>query len=219
MKYALVHNNVIKVGPRDWNPAFFLDYLKEIDVSTKNVPNSYSDEKSIKINDEIYIVPVEEPAFPSKHPISEQYAGPFWNVNTTLITGTYGVVDMPVDGAKSKMREILSNVRYAKENIVLKTTVQSQNVVLITTRDSRQVWQQLLLGMKDEDTINYKFNNQIWLSLSKSDVQNVYSTIHQFVQSQFDWEKAKIDSLESVSTKSELESYFSCLEEELRDNG
>lgn len=196
MKYALVHNNQIKVGPRDYHTGFFTDYLEKNNASY-NFPFDAPTE-SLTINDEITLVPVQDPVTPDYHPVTEQLAGPFYEVNTTLITGTYNVVDVPIDAARNKMKEILATLRYFKENKVIDVTVQNTLVKIDTSRGStRDFWTQTYLLMGDNDTKLVKFINGVWLTLTKSDVNTILTEINTTVQDAFAWENQQIILAES----------------------
>ena len=79
MKYALINNNQIKVGPRDYNVAFFRNYLEQNNIPTTSVPITYTGNDPIVITDTISIVPVAEPTTPECKPYTEQLAGPYWD--------------------------------------------------------------------------------------------------------------------------------------------
>jgi len=196
MKYAIVHNNQIRVGPRDYHTGFFKDYLEQNNVNY-NFPFDAPIE-SLIINDEISLVPVQDTQIPDYHPVTEQLAGPFYEVNTTLITGTYNVVDVPIDAARNKMKEILAALRYFKENKVIDVTVQNTLVKIDTSRGStRDFWTQTYLLMGDNDTKLVKFINGVWLTLTKSDVNTILTAINTTVQDAFAWENQQIILAES----------------------
>lgn len=196
MKYALVHNNQIKVGPRDYHTGFFTDYLETINESY-NFPFEAPTE-ALTVNETIFLVPVTDPEIPNYHPVTEQLAGPFYEVNNTLITGTYSVVDVPLDSAREKMKEIVATIRYFKENKVIDVTVQNTTVKVDTSRGStRDFWTQTYLLMSDNDTKLVKFINGVWLTLTKSDVNTILTEVNNTVQSAFTWENQQILLAES----------------------
>lgn len=196
MKYAIVHNNQIKVGPRDYHIGFFNDYLQLNNVSY-NFPFDAPIE-AVAINDEISLVPVQDPEIPNHNPITEQLAGPIYDVSATLITGTYNVVDIPIDVARSKMKEILASIRYFKENTVIEITVQDTLVKVDTSRGStRDFWTTTYLLMGENDTKLVKFINGVWLTLTKADINTILSEINNTVQNAFAWENEQITLAES----------------------
>lgn len=216
MKYALVHNNAIKVGPRDYHKGFFDDYLKDNNLPTTNVPWQYDGLEPIQIDTDVHIVPVEEPAIPNHNPVTEQLDGPYWNdLYSWPIKGVFFVADVRHDAAQNKLKEIVAGHRYTKENVILKTQVQSQNVVVSTARSERAVWQEKVTSMNTGDTINFKFNNGVWLTLTKSDVQNVHNLIVSTVQAAFDWEKNKVDLIDAATDKASLEAIYDDINQEM----
>lgn len=206
MKYALVHDNQIKVGPRDYHTGFFTDYLETINESYSFPFNAPTE--ALSINENTFLVPVQDPLIPDYHPVTEQLAGPFYDVNTTSITGTYSVVDVPIDSARNKMKEIIAAVRYIKENKVIDVTVQNTTVKVDTSRGStRDFWTQTFLLMGDNDTKLVKFINGVWLTLTKSDVVAILTEINDTVQTAFNWENEQITLAES-NDKSSLNAQY-----------
>lgn len=207
MKYALVHNSNIKVGPRDYHIGFFEDYLKSINV-TFNLPFPKNDTNPIVINQGISIVPVQELPQPSYHPVTEQLAGPTNHVTENYITSEYSVALVPIDAARNKMKEILATIRYVKENTIIEVTVQDTLVKVDTSRGSvRDFWTQTYLLMNDGDTKLVKFIDGNWLTLSKTDVKSIVDAIDTIVQGAFNWENEQIIIAESAD-KAGLETQY-----------
>jgi len=209
MRYALIDNNIIKVGPRDWHQRFFLDYLNEQNINFY-LPPKYESTESIQITDTVYVVPVEEPIYPEMLPYTEQLAGPYWNVNSTLITGYYGVTDVPIDSAKNSLKEYAAAVRYSVENSIIKITLHETEVTIPTARgEDRDIWFQSLVLLPDTMSQKYKFSAEDkWLTLTKSDIQTIVTAIMMHVQQCFDWEFNIVDRLNLASTKEELNSIY-----------
>lgn len=211
MNYALVHNNQIKVGPREYHSGFFQNYLNSINLNLE-VPYSEPTNGSICLNDEIYIVPVENVPIPNYHPITEQLSGPFYNVNTTSITGVYGIADVELDAAKNSLKQLITNLRYQKENTIIKVTIQNTEVSVKTYRGlDRDFFIQSYLLMGDNDTKLVKFPiENVWLTLSKADFGAIVTEINTVVQNAFDWENQQIQIIES-SDKTSLENQYNTL--------
>lgn len=206
MKYALLDNNQIKVGPRDWNKGFWDRYLDEVGVES-NLPWTYNEQEVITVNDDIKIVPVSEPVIPSYNSRTEQLAGPYWDVTKTPITGYYDVVDQPLDSAKNSLKAQVAVNRYNKEVSGIKVTVQSTEVNIGTNRgQERDIWLQSHILMNDTDTIKYKFSTDVWKDLTKTEVKNIVDAIKTHVQDAFAWESSKIAEIDAVTTKENLES-------------
>lgn len=213
MKYALIENNQIKVGPRDYSKGIFELYLTKNSVDF-TMPWRYNTNEVLQVAEGISLVPTQDPEIPSHHSITEQLAGPYWTITDTLVTGTYSVADVPLDAAKNKMKEFIADARYTKEVSGTTVTVQDTEVSIGTGRGfDRDVWYQALASMGSDDTKLFKFQNT-WLQLTKTDVETIVSAINTHVQGAFEWENTKVQIAESAD-KAGLETLYSDLQEEL----
>lgn len=212
MKYTLVDNNQIKVGPRDYHLAFFTEYLKQVGVDY-SLPVSYEDNQPIVVNEQISIIPTEDPVTPYVLPITEQLAGPFWNITPSLITGQYEVADVDLYSAKSAMKSFIADLRYQKEVAGIKVTVQDNEVSINTNRGfDRDIWFQSLSLLPEGATQKFKFPKEdLWLDLTKSDLQTIVTAIVTHVQDCFDWENQQV-AITNAADKEGLNTQY----EELR---
>nr|QMP83623.1 MAG: hypothetical protein [Caudoviricetes sp.] len=206
MKYALLNNDQIKVGPREYNVTFFRAYLEDNNISTNSVPVTYTGSDPIIITDSISIVPVSDPIIPEYNPYTEQLAGPYWDATAIPITGYYEVSDVAIDSAKNIMKSELASNRYNQEVSVLKTTVQGTDVSIPTNRGyDRDIWFQMLALLPEGSVQKFKFDGGIWLDLTKTDIQTIVSEMVLHVQTAFDWEAGKVVDIDAATSKSELE--------------
>lgn len=206
MKYALVHNNQIKVGPRDYHKAFFEDYLREIN-NDQYLPMVYESSEVIHIADKLDILPVSEPVIPAHNTLTEQLAGPYYDITTTIIHPSYEIAPVPLDAVKNTLKAKLAENRYNLEVSGTKTTIQSKELTLDTGRgDDRNIWFQALFLLPEGSTQNFKFpKEQVWLELSKAEIQQIVTAIMTHVQMAFEWEATKIAEIDAATTKEELE--------------
>lgn len=206
MKYALLNNNQIKVGPRDYNVAFFRAYLEENNISTSNVPVTYTGNDPIVITDTISIVPVAEPTIPEYNQYTEQLAGPYWDTSVIPVTGYYEVSDVSIDSVKNSMKAQLATNRYNQEVSPLKTTIQGTEVSIPTARGyDRDIWFQMLALLPEGSSQVFKFDGGIWLTLTKADIQSIVSAMVTHVQNSFDWESGKVVEIDAAADKAALE--------------
>jgi len=213
MNYGLIDNGYMKVGPRDYIRVFFEDYLKSCGIEF-DLPSSYDSLEPIVISDTIKIAPVEDPIIPSFNIPTEQLAGPFWNTNENPVTGWYDVASVNLDFAKNKLKELLADKRYEKENANIDITVQSKTVSISKRRGpSRNIWINILTTMGDADTKNYKFNDETWLVLTKSDIRSIADTINQSIQAAFDWELLFINRIDAATTATQIQELKTEIEE------
>ena len=209
MIYALIDNNTIKVGPRDYHVGFFNDYLQSKNISFEIPFPPPTDNSVIKITDEISIVPVQIKYSSEPHIITEQLAGPFYEITNDLVVGTYNIAEVNIESAKNKFKEFIANVRYNKENTVIKVTIQDTEVSILTHRGTnRDFYTQTYLLMNDNDVKLVKFPiENVWLSLTKADFLSILNSINTTVQSAFDWEHQQLLLLENAD-KTSLETQY-----------
>lgn len=202
MLYALVVNDIIEVGPRSWHYMMFKDHLEDENLDTTNLPRKASNEPIL--TDTWKLLPVIEPTPIDLDLPYEQHAGPFWTINANnVITGVWDKAPVPLHMSKSKLKETITNNRYIVEVMGTKITLNDQSYSLDTSREGRKVYTETYTAMNDTDTVNWKFPEG-WATLSKADFQNIITTINTYVQNAFEWEKQKLDEIESKTTVEEL---------------
>jgi len=199
--YALIQDNQIKVGPRDWRYYFFKQYIDSNGLDSSSLPiNEPSDRKVITA--EWKIIPVTQLDTPSYDPLFEQLAGPFWAVNDEYITGYYTVVDLSVDSSKSKLKEIVTDTRYKVEVGGCPFTFpDGTEVTLYTTREDRGVYLQAYQIMSDGQSIVFKFEGAVFKSVTRDELGMIVATGAQHIQAAFNWESqlyAEIDACETI---------------------
>lgn len=204
--YALIHNNQIKVGPRQYHYTFFSDYLKSQGIES-DLPLTYNSSDTIVFSETAKLVFVEEPTIPSYNSLTEQLAGPYYNIDVEPIAGYYDVVDRAIDAAKNELKSKLAGNRYTYEIAGTKVTIQGQKVSVDTDREGRNIWMQSFMLLPEGSVQKFKFpSEQIWIDMTKSDIQIVVQAIMAHVQLAFDWESSKVIEIESASDKATIES-------------
>jgi hypothetical protein len=198
--YALIDKNEIKVGPREYSIAFFRDYLQTQNVEY-SLPYEYSSQDAMIINDDIKIVKVAGPVIPDHNSITEQLAGPYWDITNDPITGHYEVADRDIIAIKNDLIARVADKRYTKEISGCKVTIQNTEVSVSTDRNDRNIWIQAATVMGDGVARKFKFDNGIWLELILADIQTIIGAIATHVQSAFEWEASKVTEIESANDK------------------
>jgi hypothetical protein len=202
--YALIHKNEIKVGPRDYHVAFFNKFFEDNSIAHQ-APNYYDSRESIIFDDDSKIVWVNDAVMPSYNPITEQLSGPYWDVSSEPVSGYYEVVDRSLDSGKSDLKSMVASARYTQEVSGVKVMIQGTELLIDTSRDSRDIWFQSLVLLPDNATQEFKFSSDQWLVLSKTDIQMIVNSIVSHVQSAFSWESAKIIEINSANDKLQLQ--------------
>ncbi len=202
--YALIQNNQIKVGPRDWRYYFFKQYLDTNNLDSSSLPINEPKDKKV-ITSDWKIIPVTELDIPSYEQPFEQLAGPYWTLYDEYITGSYTVVDCPIDSIKNKLKETITNNRYNVEIGGCPFTFpDGTQVTLYTTREDRNVYLQAYQIMTEGQSIVFKFEGAVFKSVTKDELGMIVATGAAHIQTAFDWESQKYAEIDACNTIEEL---------------
>ena len=199
--WALVQNNQIKVGPRDWNRWVWRGWIQEemsIDFAVPPLPDR--DLYEIDPVTVITKVTISEP--PSYNPRTQTPAGPWLTVEPTQVTGEWTIQDLDLSTAQTNLKAALAANRYDRETSGTTADIQGQTVPLDTDRVTRQIWANMLVaGLSN---VSYKFSSNTWLTLSQADIQTITGILIAKVQADFDWEKSIIDLIDAAQDTATL---------------
>lgn len=204
MYYALIHNDKIQVGPRDWNYNFFKRYLQEnslnYDVLSYTPPSD-----NMIITDDWRIIPVNIDPFPEVNTYFEQLAGPFLTIHDLYVSGYYNVVPIDLDISKGLLKSTVTGTRYNVEvggcPFILND---GTKVTLYTTREDRNVYLQAYQIMSDSQTIVFKFPNSIFKEVGKEELGRIVQAGATHIQTAFNWESNKYAEIDACTTIEQL---------------
>jgi len=202
--YALIQNNEIKVGPRNWRYYFFKQYLDDNSLDSTLLPITEPSDRKV-ITEHWKIIPITELDTPEYDPFFEQLAGPYWTLYDEYITGYYTVADLSVDASKSKLKEIVTDTRYKVEIGGCDFTFpDSTEVRLYTTREDRGVYLQAYQIMSDDQSIVFKFEGSVFKSVTRDELGMIVATGAAHIQAAFDWESQLYSEIDDCTTIEEL---------------
>lgn len=202
--YALIQNNEIKVGPRDWRYYFFKQYLDSNDLDSSQLPISEPSDRKV-ITEQWKIIPVTQLDIPETEQYFQQLAGPYWTVYDEYITGYYDVAPVPVEAAKNTLKQIVTDNRYKAEvGGCLFTFADGTEVTLYTTREDRNVYLQAFQILTEGQSIVFKFEGSIFRSVTKDELGLIVATGAAHIQAAFDWEAQKYAEIDQCETIEQL---------------
>ncbi len=215
------HNNgnFVILGPIEWKPRYISDILydeldEEIQVTKEDkerVP--YEIAPGIKVRK-------CQTIFEELNTKIHRHEGPFWEYDDENMdiqaTATWKRTDKKLEIVKSEQKTVVAELRWKKENIGIKLTIQETEVWCDTSRDGRDIFLQKYLLMGDEEAIRWKFPQDIWLTLSKSELGYIVQEGALYIQSCFDWESDWASIIDNCSTLEELDD-LKYIEEEQSD--
>lgn len=203
--YALIQDNQIKVGPREWRYHFFKQYLDFNDLDSAVLPIAEPTDGKVVTADLWKIIPVAPLDVPSYDSTFEQLAGPYWTINQDDITGYYDVVPVSVDAAKNILKQRITDVRYKVETGGCPFTFDDgTEVKLYTTREDRNVYFHAYQIITEHQSITFKFERSIFKSLTKDMLGSIIATGAEHVQATFEWEASKYEEIETCITLDQL---------------
>ena len=197
-------NNRIVLGPMEWRPKYFSlvlsdEYDQEIAVSQGSanlVPFEIISGVVIRECDTSY---------PSIDPDIEDYSGPSWTVHANgSATAVWGKVDKPLHIIKDNYLAKAAAERYNKETTSFKVVIGGKEYTQITSRDDRGIFILLMNSiLTPNKTLSWKFVEG-FVDLAKADVTAVLTAYVNHVQTRFDWEKTKLDTIKASTTKEQI---------------
>ena len=199
MNYLLVQNKqIVILGPITWRQRFIQTEINDL-IDDGELTIDYTvpatEQGYINIGNGFEIFPVEltTPAF---DPIYEELSGPFWTYENNVATGTYTINTLSIEKIKGHLKQVVSAERYRKQN--LGTTVAIANTTFSVSTDTNTINSLLSLANNTgTDTINYKSPNG-FISLTGADIQNIVNQIHDYIQTQFNWEKTTNETIDDT---------------------
>jgi hypothetical protein len=190
--WALVQNNQIQVGPRDWNRIVFQDWLQE-NMNISMVLDLAEPNYSVIIDSQTQIMPVIVDGLPEYNPYTQELAGPFMTVRDGFVEGYFTTANRNLDTVRGDMLNDLSNNRYNREVSGVEVTIQDVTFTVPTDRVNRDLWTAMTVAQLDN--VSYKVDNRTWLVLTKSDIQTVVAAILTKIQGDYAWEKSIHDAI------------------------
>lgn len=211
MQYALIYNNRIEVGPRNWNYYFFLEYLEDKNINTANLPRKAPTEAIL--TDTWKILPVTYITFPENlDQIYEELVGPFWTIQEDHVTGVYSRKDKEIPHIHGTLKNIVAANRYAVETGKLEYTFSDGEIVeIFTEREERMIYLNTLSVLPDDETTPFKFRSgKFRVAVTKAELAEIVSLGMLHIRSAFEWEVAKVAEIESLNTVEDLKAVELC---------
>ena len=201
--YALIHNNQIQVGPRQWSWSFFKDYLDEEGLDSSALPRVNPNEPIITA--EWKIVPVTIASMPAVDAPYEQLAGPFLTINEDSVTGHYSTAPVEMESIKNTLKAKVTANRYNAEIAgVPFTFANGTTVTVLTNREERGTYVDAYNVLADGASIVFKFPNATFVTMTKEELRQVVDAGAAYIRDVFVWEADKYTEINAATTINEL---------------
>lgn len=120
-------------------------------------------------------------------------------VNLTAAVFTYPILEKSLEQIKNEYKVGVKPERQRRENLGVTVTINDQDITVSTSRENRMMLVTKLMG--NDGPYNFKFDNNIWVEITKSDLESIIQQIDTYVQEQFDWELNKLAEIDACETK------------------
>lgn len=201
--YALIHNNQIQVGPRQWSWSFFKDYLDEEGLDASQLPRVNPNTPIITA--EWKIVPVTIDPMPAVDSPFEQLAGPFLTINDESVTGHYSTAPVAIESIKNTLKATVTANRYTAEIAGTKYTLtDGTEVTVLTNREERGTYVDAYNVLADGQSIVFKFPRSIFKNITKTELGQIVDAGAAYIRDVFVWESNKYTEIDTANDTAAL---------------
>lgn len=210
-KYILVHNNEVVYGPINWYSNLFNGRLNQLGISFV-----FDDDITVRRQ---RLVPINTPTIIDENtkiykvdllnnqPEESYYTkngNIVWDFSSGVAVGTYIAVDQEISEVKRTLLQVIENKRNQKEIEGLTVTVQGSEYKILTGPLSRLNLLEKYNLMTEEETCAWKFMENKWATLNKSELLTLYHLVMDFVRDLSIWERDKTLEIHNAETVDQL---------------
>ena len=199
--YALIHNSQLILGPIQWNYRLINGELEDLEVDARVSPRDYEN-VPFTFDENTYLIPAVQniPEYDGRF----QSVGNFtWEIirendNPARVEMTYPISNKTLDQIKQEYKSQLPEIRRQKETQIIDVTLGDTIVQVSTSREERVSFVSKLVSSPGPH--NFKFENDVWLQITTTELEYVISQIDVKVQEAFDWEYSKVQEIDACET-------------------
>jgi len=201
MMYALVNGHQLLLGPISFNCAMINSELEELEIDYKVNSQDYQS-VPILITEDIKILSARYDN-PSYDPRFEYLTNVQHEITDTEVIFRHSKATKPLDQVKGEYKSIVKPERqYREQNTTITLTVKDTPITISTSRETRLGLISKLLS--NNGPYNFKFDNDIWIEISKEDLEYIISQIDLKVQEAYDWEFAKLAEIDACEKSEDV---------------
>jgi hypothetical protein len=160
------------------------------------------------VTEGVKLYKVEYTEQPILNEIFQYHEGLTWVVTTGKAIGTYFIIDRTLEEAKKILNQKLSNVSFQKQINGSKIEFEGDIIEINTNFFARTSLLERWLLMDENNIINHKINDTLWLSLTKSQTKIILDLVQQHISNILNWEESVFEEIYSatdINTLKELE--------------
>ena len=199
--YALIHNSQLILGPIQYNYRMINGELEELEIDARVTPRDYEN-IPIRFDDLTFLIPVVQ--LTPEHDTRFQSVGNFtWEIIQendipVRVEMTYPISNKTLEQIKEEYKKQLPDIRRQKETQIIDVTINDTIVQVSTAREERVSFVSKLVSSPGPH--NFKFENNVWLQITTTELEYVISQIDAKVQEAFDWEYTKVQEIDACET-------------------
>lgn len=198
--YALVNGQELLLGPIGFNVRMINSVLEEELELPERFKVSSADYQNVplSITDEVKILPARNQS-PPFDPNYEYLYGPVHEIKEDEVVFNYWKADKSLEQIKNERKVGVKPERQRRENTSITVTVNDTEISVSTDRENRLALTSKVVS--GDGPFNFKFDNGVWVEVTKADLQTIISAIDAKVQEAYDWELAKLQEIDACETK------------------
>jgi len=203
--YALIHNSQLILGPIGFNYRMINSELENLGLLNRVLPNEYIN-VPIKFNDDTFLLQAIQniPFYDQKFKQIENFSWEIIKDNDipVRVEMNYFLIDKTLQEIKDEYKKKLPELRKEKENTYIDVNIDGNVFSVSTNREDRLSYVSKLIASPGPH--KFKFNSNIWLEITKTELQYIISQIDLKVQEAFDWEYQKTQEINACKTGQEV---------------
>lgn len=209
--YVLVHNDQVIYGPVHWHSDIMNSYLNRLGIQY-----TFPDDITARRR---RLVPINTPTVISEntkaYKVSLLNSQPeeslftingniLWDFSSGIAVGTYVAVDKELDDVKKLLLETVERNRNNKEMSGLTVTLNNEEYKIFSGPISRLNLLEKHNLMQENDTCVWKFMDNKWATVNKTQVMYLYNAILDFVKNLQQWEYDRTVEINNATTVDQL---------------
>lgn len=206
-QYVLVNNGEVVYGPVHWHSDLMNDQLVRLGLEASLPTDIMARKQGIvpidaptAINNNVKIYKADMQNEQPEESLFTNNGHIIWDFTTGVAVGTYVAVDKPIDEVRSNLIERITSNRNDKEVSGTQVSIGNQTYKIRTGPFARTNLIAKLAVMSDSDTCIYKFEENKWAEVTKSDITTILNAVESYVQSVVDWEYNLVQQVMSASS-------------------
>ncbi len=195
--FALVNGQELILGPIGFNIKMINYELEELELPHRVRTTDYT-QVPIHFTDEVHILSARDET-PEYDPRFETISQSSHMITDTEVIFSYIKTEKSLEQIKAERKVEVAPLRREKESTKISLNINDTPIEVSTNRENRLLFVSKM--MTGEGPYNFKFDSEVWVEVTKENLQYIISQIDIKVQEAFDWEYSKLQEIDACETK------------------